>query len=156
MNEFVYVIGVILIGIGVWGIFVQPRNKTDKLETPKIKNESIPESQRGKLPKSNLQDKSKIQTKSVPTLPKTMPKKEPIPESVPEKIKKLEQEPSEKIEDVNSELTILKLSYLKEIQDLLEEIKIIKQEVSDYEPPKRKTKKKSTKTRKKPAHKIKK
>jgi len=154
MNEFVYLIAVILFGIGVWGIFVELRKKTDKEETPKIKNETVPESQRDVLPKSNLQDRSKIQIKSTPTLPKTMQKKEPTPESVPEETKK-EQEPSEKPEDVQSELTNKKSSYLKEIHNLLEEIKITKQELSDYRPPKRKTTK-SSKNREKSTHKIKK
>jgi len=67
MNEFVYLIAVILFGIGVWGIFVELRKKTNKEETPKMKNETVPESQRGELPKSNLQDRSKIQIKSTPT-----------------------------------------------------------------------------------------
>jgi len=155
MNDFVYVIGIILIGMIVWRMSVELRNKTDKEKTPKIKNESITESQRAELPKSNLQDKAKIQTESTPTLPKTMPKKEPTSESVPEKTKKIEQEHSEKPEDVQSEPVNQELSHLKEIQNLLEELRIIKQEISDYEPPKRKTKK-SSKTREKPTYKIKK
>ena len=155
MIEFVYLIAVFVFGIVIWGIVVELRKKTDKEETSEIKNERFHESQRGKLPKSNLQDRSKILTKSTPTLPKTMPKKEPKPESIPEKTKKLEQEPSEKPEDVQSELTNQKSPYLKEIQNLLEKIKITKQELSDYRPPKRKTTK-SSKNKEKSTHKIKK
>ncbi len=80
MIEFVYLIAVFVFGIVIWGIVVELRKKTDKEETPEIKNERFHESQRGKLPKSNLQDRSKILTKSTPTLPKTMPKKEPTPD----------------------------------------------------------------------------
>ena len=60
-----------------------------------------------------------------------MPKKEPTPESIPEKTKNSEHEHSEKHEYVQSELTNQESSYLKEIQNLLEELKITKQEVSD-------------------------
>ena len=155
MIEFVYLIAVFVFGIVIWEIVVELRKKTDKEETPEIKNERFHESQRGNLPKSNLQDRSKIQTKSTPTLPKTMPKKEPTPESIPEKTKNSEQGHSEKHEYVQSELTNQKSSYLKEIQNLLEELKITKQEVSDYKSPKKKITK-SSKNREKSTHKIKK